>query len=555
MKTARIVSMFLRKDPGHGRIRSHLLILPFTALLLVSSQSFSFAESATWQLNPTSGDWNTAGNWMPSTVPNGAFPSGPFDTATFGPSNGRDVSLSAETNVNAIVFDADASAFTITTRPFQLFRLMGPGVSNNSGTTQHFVAASPFGLINFRDEATAGADTSFTIEGAAQGGGGSGAILFGDSSDAGTGAFIIPPNAVSGDHGGFILFDGNSSAANATFAVGGGGVSTAMGGFIQFSNAANAGSGVFTISGAATSGAGSGSVTFQNWSGAGFATLIANGGLSGGEGGLIEFADRAHGGSARVEIFGNGSLDLSRQKGRRLTIGSLEGNGKVFLGSSNLRVGRNDLDTFFSGVIRDGGLGGGGGGSLTKIGRGKLVLHHRNAYTGGTTVRHGKLIVNNALASGTGTGPVQVEGGQLGGKGTIAGAVTIGTGTGNGAALSPGYLHGAGRPGSLTIQGPLIFNSDAIYRIELSSSDVTADEVSAGGVTINPGAQFAFTDIGRATLTAGTAFNVINNTSATAIAGTFTDLPDGAIFTARGNTYQVNYEGGDGNDLTLTVVP
>jgi hypothetical protein len=30
--------------------------------------------------------------------------------------------------------------------------------------------------------------------------------------------------------------------------------------------------------------------------------------------------------------------------------------------------------------------------------------------------------------------------------------------------------------------------------------------------------------------------------------------PDGSLFTANGNTYQVNYEGGDGNDLTLTVV-
>jgi hypothetical protein len=48
---------------------------------------------------------------------------------------------------------------------------------------------------------------------------------------------------------------------------------------------------------------------------------------------------------------------------------------------------------------------------------------------------------------------------------------------------------------------------------------------------------------------------VISNTSATAIDGTCANLADGAILTAAGNNFQANYEVGDGNDLTLTVVP
>jgi hypothetical protein len=48
---------------------------------------------------------------------------------------------------------------------------------------------------------------------------------------------------------------------------------------------------------------------------------------------------------------------------------------------------------------------------------------------------------------------------------------------------------------------------------------------------------------------------VINNTSATPIAGRFGNLPDGATVTVGSNTFLANYEGGDGNDLTLTVVP
>ena len=47
---------------------------------------------------------------------------------------------------------------------------------------------------------------------------------------------------------------------------------------------------------------------------------------------------------------------------------------------------------------------------------------------------------------------------------------------------------------------------------------------------------------------------MIKNTAATPISGTFANLPDGATITSGNNTFQVSYEGGDGNDLTLTVV-
>jgi hypothetical protein len=46
------------------------------------------AGSAMWKANPTSGDWNTAANWTPTTVPNGVS-----DTATFATSNTTQLSL------------------------------------------------------------------------------------------------------------------------------------------------------------------------------------------------------------------------------------------------------------------------------------------------------------------------------------------------------------------------------------------------------------------------------------------------------------------------------
>jgi hypothetical protein len=61
-------------------------------------------------------------------------------------------------------------------------------------------------------------------------------------------------------------------------------------------------------------------------------------------------------------------------------------------------------------------------------------------------------------------------------------------------------------------------------------------------------------DSGGTALLPGTAFTIINNTGITAIFGTFINLPDGGTITIGSNTFQANYEGGDGNDLTLTVV-
>lgn len=53
----------------------------------------------------------------------------------------------------------------------------------------------------------------------------------------------------------------------------------------------------------------------------------------------------------------------------------------------------------------------------------------------------------------------------------------------------------------------------------------------------------------------GTVFTALSNTSVNPIGGTFANLPDGAVLTVGANTYKANYKGGDGNDLTLTVIP
>ena len=77
----------------------------------------------------------------------------------------------------------------------------------------------------------------------------------------------------------------------------------------------------------------------------------------------------------------------------------------------------------------------------------------------------------------------------------------------------------------------------------------------ANGVTINSGATIALSGTAQGQLAQGMVLTVIKNTAATPIAGTFSNLPNGAIVKVNGNNLQASYSGGDGNDLTLMVVP
>lgn len=237
-------SILLAVRSPRPRLRLPSLFMTVAIWLpLFLARSTTFGGSATWKANPGSGDWNTASNWTPATVPNGRY-----DIATFAFSNTTNVSVSdAFIEVGSIVFNAGASAFTVTVNHGFNLDILGAGIRNNSGITQNFVAA-----------------------------------------------------------------------------------------------------------------------------------------------GQIRFIGSSVGDKARMELFG-GRLDISPHHAPGVTIGSLEGTGDVFLGSKNLTVGSNNLSTTFSGDIQDGGSYGGSGGSLTKIGTGKLVLTKGNSYTGAPRLNRANL--------------------------------------------------------------------------------------------------------------------------------------------------------------------
>ena len=114
---------------------------------------------------------------------------------------------------------------------------------------------------------------------------------------------------------------------------------------------------------------------------------------------------------------------------------------------------------------------------------------------------------------------------------------------------------GAAQPVTLTIESALTFEVDGIYTYKLNTRKAKADLVIAQGVGIETGAQFDFKAVANKKLMAGSVFTAISNTAASPLSGVFANLADRSTFVVGSNTYEVDYSGGDGNDLTLTVVP
>ncbi len=574
----------------------------------LGSLASASAGSATWNLNPTSGEWKKAANWTPATVPHAAA-----DSATFDLSNTTSISIRANTSVGAIIFNPGASAFTITTPGFlRSLTISGTGIANQSGVVQNFVVAPastlilekgatvgplvavdnqfPDGVTEFATGADAGEGT-FTTHGSNSVNEGGSEVLFRGTSNAATahivnnGAF---PTGFAGltvflDHssagsatftnvgftgfgepgstrffgsataehatindvdGGTIVFGGHATAASATI-TNNGGTSSVYAGFINFVDQSTAGNASIVNAGGDGGGARLGAqLFFFTDASAGNATLVAEGGINGGPGAAITFSNNTTGGTASFDLRANATLTISAVTTPGITIGSLEGDGLVFLGDKKLTVGSNNRSTTFAGVIQDRG-------SLLKINGGGLALTNANTYGGGTAILGGTLSADNRSGSATGSGFVRVDAGTLGGRGIISGPVTIGSGIGNGAFLSP-----AGTAvGVLTLQNTLTFQADATYLAGLDSDKVRADKVVANGVTIDGGALISLVDFGGGVIPPGASFILIDNGTGSPISGAFANLSDGSTFALGANTYEASYSGGDGNDLTLTVVP
>jgi autotransporter-associated beta strand protein len=403
-------------------------------------------------------------------------------------------------------------------------------ITNNSGGNLNFYGFSTAGSagitnagnLNFfgtAGGATIGNDGTLTFQGAATAGSatinntGTASLTFNDSSTAG-GAIITnaasmyfynTSNAGSATvtNNGWMQFNDTSTAGSATVtnnnrlyftansSAGSATITNNSGGSLYFNNTSTAGSAsiannsVVAFLNASTAGSATitndNSLYFYSTSTAGSATITNNSGLyfsntsTAGSASItnnstIYFFDTTTAGNAAITNGAFGNTDFSFSTGpnndHKLSAGSLAGDGTFSLGQNQLTVGGNNLSTNVTGVIADGGSGGGTGASLVKTGTGTMTLSGTNTYTGATTVNGGTLAVNGSILASS---SVTVNaGGTLGGNG-IVGDTTI-----NGGALAPGNSIGL-----LTVQGNLVLTAASSYMIEVSPAN--ADRVNVTG--------------------------------------------------------------------------
>lgn len=255
---------------------------------------------------------------------------------------------------------------------------------------------------------------------------------------------------------------------------------------------------------------------------------------------------------ATVTLNAGGTLDMN---GRNEGFNHLTGIGTVTNSAaataSTLTLGLHTGDSTFSGQINDGA----GTVALVKTGAGIRTLSGTNTYSGPTTVAGGTLLINNTAGSGVGSGNVTVNGGTLGGTGTVSGAVAINT-TG---VLSPGASIGTFGTGALSL------NTGSTFAYELNTTAITGVRLDANGnLSFDGTVTLSLTDLGSNSLLAlGSKFTLISYFG-TWDGNTFSGFADDSEFTMFNNEWRIDYNdvsagsvngGTYSNAVTLTVIP
>jgi len=216
------------------------------------------------------------------------------------------------------------------------------------------------------------------------------------------------------------------------------------------------------------------------------------------------------------------------QLGNGGTSGSIRGN---VLNGGTLAFNRSDIYVF-TGEIEDDSFD---PGYVVQMGSGTTVLTANNTYTGDTTVKAGKLVVDGSIA---GSHTYVLDGATLGGIG-ILGDTTV----------RSGGTHAPGNSiGTQTVSGNYQLNSGAILEIEASAAG-TSDKVIVNGTVSLTGAVLRLiTTVGGA-YALGDEYLVIDNDGADPVTGTFSKITSAFAFLAP----TASYTAGDGNDVVLTL--
>jgi hypothetical protein len=295
--------------------------------------------------------------------------------AEFGTSSITEISLSASVTVNDIKFDDGASSYTLTIGSGLLLTTSGAGVDNFSGQPQTFVIA-PDGGMNFSSRAQADGGNYLV----------NGTVTFSNNASGSAGDFTVSP-------GGLMTFSGNADAGTSTIT----GVNASMAGAVG------------------------GVIKFQDSSNVGAAHITLQSGTNGGSGGSLYLLANSISGSSQLTILGNAFLDMSGHAATGAAIGSLSGDGTIFLGGNHLDIGFGEQGPPFTGRFADGGANGGAGGSITLAGGASLTLTNADTYTGPTIVNGATLTLEGHVTTDI---TLQSFFSTLQGSGTIAGNLT-----------------------------------------------------------------------------------------------------------------------------------
>ena len=306
------------------------------------------------------------------------MPNGISDIATFGTTSQPVIYIPRmmQTDLAEIHFLPGASEFTIRVGFEVPLIFHGAGIVNESGQAQHFITRS--GIIWFIGNATTGDGTSFHAQGGSEFQGG-GLFIVQDNVVVGASDFTVD-GAVGNFGPASFAFAGNASAGIGSY-VCNGTITGVDGAYITFVDTSTAGQGIFEINGtsAVSPYFPEGRIMFEGNSTADQATITANGGLAAGtRGGRISLSDDATAanatfivngatvpgadgaifsmtgastsGTARLQVYGNGIIDLKAHRPGNVTFGSLQGDGRVQLGGVNLVLGEGDFDRHFFGI-------------------------------------------------------------------------------------------------------------------------------------------------------------------------------------------------------------
>lgn len=232
------------------------------------------------------------------------------------------------------------------------------------------------------------------------------------------------------------------------------------------------------------------------------------------------------------------------------------GNVTLNLGSRTLQLSKNLII---------------GGGTLTTTGAvvtgtasvGQVGVNGTINLTGGT-------LQAPSLNLSTAPGALKWTAGTLNlGTGSITGLSTLiipasgilsGNGTINANLIVNGKLAPGNSPGQLTVNGTLDFNNGSTLAVDVSglAAGTEYDQTIVNGVVELAGASLMI-DLGSFVPSLGQSFMLIDNDGVDPVTGRFTNTTDTGLgydrITVGTTDFNLDYTGGSGNDVVLTVVP